>query len=113
MIMEDKIITHMRTTNHLGEVMTGAYGYLSAIVDSYIHSPATSADELRREFYALQQEVADAVSRIIATSGYSPHELIDGVRETAREFGLDDGAANEVARRAVKLIFPMTVVTEP
>lgn len=111
--MEDKILTHMRTTNHLGEVMTGAYGYLSAIVDSYLHSTETSADELQREFLALQQEVATAVSRIVSTSGFSPHELIDGVRDTAREFGLDDGAANEVARRAVKLVFPMTVVTEP
>lgn len=110
--MEDKIITHMRTTNHLGELMTGAYGYLSAIVDEYLHSPEIGSVNLREQFMSLQIEVAHGVQRIISTSGFQPHELIDGVRDTAKEFGLDDGAANEVARRAVKLVFPLTTVTD-
>lgn len=111
--MDEKVLKLMRTSSEIGEVCTGAYGYLSAAVDSFLHSEDVTQAQLYAEFGELQREVTAALQRIIESSGFNLSDVMNGIAEEAERKGYSRDEAREIVRSGMHMIWPYTGVTKP
>lgn len=96
----------------VAEICTGAYGYLSSAVDNFLHSEGGDQDELHRQFHELQVEVTRGLQRVFDEKGMSLSEVASAVREVSEAADIPPGEVDVVVRKALKLVYPPTPVTE-
>lgn len=96
----------------LAEILAGAYGYLSAQLDEYLHTDNLSQDTLHADFHRLQHEVTKGMQRVFQEKGITMAEAAAGVRETAWALDLPNEEVSNVVSRALKMVYPATRVTE-
>lgn len=97
----------------VAEILTGAYGYLSAAVDNYLHSDAVTTEMLKAEFEELQAATTEALQRHFNNGGMSMHDFALGIAESAEKFDLTPIETHRVVRQALDVVFPITPVTKP
>lgn len=95
----------------LASLLAGAYGYLSAAVDEYLHSDNVDTDEFHADFHRLQHEITKAMQRMFAEKGITLTVLADGVRDVADALDLPNEEVEKVVRRALSYVFPTGGVT--
>lgn len=110
--MDQKVEHLMRTASELGEVCTGAYGYLSALVDNFLHAPGMPLSELREQFYELQAEVTRNIERIMSSHGYSENDVVAAANQAANALGMGPEERAQVVRLAMDFAIPGHRVTE-
>lgn len=111
--MTYEISALMGQSKDVAEICAGAYGYLSAAVDEYLHADTVSQDELHADFHRLQHEVTKGLQRVFAQHDINMADAAAGIRQTAWALDLPNEAVDGVVRRALKMIYPTTEVTEP
>lgn len=97
----------------VAEICAGAYGYLSAAMDAYLHADDITLDALHADFHRIQHEVTKGISRLFNEQSITLHDMAEGVGETARQLGLSEDQVQDVVRKAVKLTFPLATDTKP
>lgn len=110
--MDQRVITDMFQAPTIDHILIGSYGYLSAMVDSFLHSPEATKEQLHREFAELQAIVAHAMTRYFDALGMDRHEIVDEVAKYAANHGVQGEGLYLVRQRMVRLLFPVTPVTE-
>lgn len=110
--MDQRVITDMFQAPTIDHILIGAYGYLSAMVDSHVHSPESTKEQLHREFAELQAIVAHAMTRYFDALGMDRHAIVDEVAKYASDKGVQGEGLYLVRQRMVRLLFPVTPVTE-
>lgn len=97
----------------VAEILSGAYGYLSASVDNYLHSDTVTTEMLARDFQALQVAITDTLQNHFNTSGITMHDFAMAVGESAGRFELTEDETQRVVRKALDVVFPIRPVTKP
>ena len=111
--MTYEISTLIAQSHDVAEICAGAFGYLSAAVDEYLHSDDVSQDTLHADFHRLQNEVTKGLQRVFHERNLTMHDVAMGSGEAATALGLPPEHVKEVVRKALKLVFPLEPVTEP
>lgn len=103
----------IKQSKSVAEICAGAFGYLSAAVDEYLHSDSRDKDALHVDFHRLQHEVTKGLQQHFDQQGLSMAEVALGVRQSAWALDLPNEHVDYVVRKALKLIYPVDPVTEP
>lgn len=114
---EGKIMTYeisalIAQSHDVAEICAGAFGYLSAAVDEYLHTDDRSQDALHADFHRLQHEVTKGLQRVFDEKGVTMAEMASGVRQAAWALDLPNEHVDYVVRKALKLVYPVDPVTE-
>ena len=112
-IMTYEISALIAQSHDTAEVLAGAYGYLSAALDEYLHSDNVAQDTLHADFHRLQHEVTEGLQRIFAEKGITMADTALGVRQAGWALDLPAEEVSKAVRRALKMVYPATPVIEP
>lgn len=110
--MDQRILDGFMSAQQIADIYTGAYGYLSAAVDNFLHSAEVGRAELEKDFTELQVVVSKALSRYFAHVGTTRAEVMKNVLDDMRANGASRKDVSEVAWRLGKMFYPMHPVTE-
>ena len=112
MIMTYEISALIAQSTSLAEILSGAYGYLSAAVDEYLHTDNVHVDTLHADFHRLQNEVTKGLQLHFEREGVTLAEAARGIGQVAKAMDLPPEHVDKVVHQALKLVWPTTPVTE-
>lgn len=111
--MSYEIAALIKHSNSVAEICAGAFGYLSAATDEYLHSDNVTLEAFHQDFHRLQTEVSAGLQHHFESQGTNMADAAHGVRNSARALGLPEEHVDVVVRKALKLIYPNSDVIEP